>query len=572
MSVPLRNRPGVACLVRGLAIASLYVAATIGSPLQAQSLLRYDRTAFVHGLASSPAIWTTPYWDLGWRTTPDYLQSQRSILLKQVLTPGTDPDPNRSTRFVGQRNTLASVFATSPDTQVIVGHSLGGVLSRSLYINEPGLRPRVAGLVTVASPHQGADIAYYSPVLRQFFREFDPAVAAGLREIRNLIGLGSAILTVVGAVIHPVYGTLLGAWASGLLEFMSKDLDGALPSTGLLAQMTLLPVLGDLAPAVRPGPGDYPAEFDSVGFGANESNIASLNAATADAGLPRASVIGSLDHAHAALRLYASIKNNEDLGNQLIRDRNRAVGAFKKCQRVAGNLFMPGKAQRCRRARRMLNHVDFMWSGSTVGWRQVTVSRPTLSCVVSITNCTTVSTTTWQAKRDIESDGVVPNYRSVIPSGGDIRTVIKVNGRNHLSIYKMQDGANAIAQAMLAIGVRHAIINGTDDPPPPPPPPPPPTAFLSGRSMVPHPTSCQWTASVSEGTPPFTLRWYRSGTLLKSTTVEEGGSDTMTIPSVSGGFTVKAAFVDAAGRSAESQMSVSIGQTSGFCLSEDPDV
>ncbi len=84
------------------------------------------------------------------------------------------------------------------------------------------------------------------------------------------------------------------------------------------------------------------------------------------------------------------------------------------------------------------------------------------------------------------------------------------------------------------------------------PPPPPLTASISGASIAPPSTSCNWFAGAGNGTPPYSWEWYIDWTLQGST------SDQLNLTTPGSGFTIQLKVTDANSDIAWAYLSVDI--------------
>ena len=139
-----RSIKSLARAARGLVIVGLTVASTIGTaPVAAQAPL-----VFVHGFHSDQATWGS---------TPSAVAAGVAGFGGQVIT-GAANLPSLSSyesqaSQLGQN--LPSLFPGYPLGNLIaVGHSNGGIVVRELAQTQP-----IQGLITIATPHQGAPLA-----------------------------------------------------------------------------------------------------------------------------------------------------------------------------------------------------------------------------------------------------------------------------------------------------------------------------------------------------------------------------------------------------------------------------
>jgi pimeloyl-ACP methyl ester carboxylesterase len=117
----------------------------------AAAQLNYDRTFFITGLGD-PDRWSrnsTPS-RLGARINLGPAGGSREIS-SNILTSPVDP----------QSRVYHDIITSNGGLNVLVGHSMGGVISRNLLVNtssDIATADNIAGIITVGSPHQGAPI------------------------------------------------------------------------------------------------------------------------------------------------------------------------------------------------------------------------------------------------------------------------------------------------------------------------------------------------------------------------------------------------------------------------------
>jgi len=540
--------------VRTVLVGALLLSATATSA-NAQSVGEYQGTTFVHGIASSGMMWEVPYAPLANQSVQRFLLSTVRIDLRTVRAPETDPylleDATKGNlRFPQQVVSLRDSIALRNDRSVLVAHSLGGIISRDVYISHPELRPHIAGIVTVATPHQGADIANYRVPLNLFFTDLQLSVNAGIDAARLpvvLIGLfggpiAFAAAGVVGSLVFSWFfsgmtGAKLGLFAGMAAAILTTayKLDGdGIPNLRQLSGITQLNVLKDMAP-------DKPEYYGNADL--DFSHIRRLNTRTDDAEVARASVIADWgNYRHAAIRLFKSQKNEESSTQDLIDKRNQARALMNMCRHANRFVFRKRDARRCHRAQNMFDAVDEVWARSITG--EVTTTM-TLS-ILGVSR-------TFPVKRPRYGrwDGVVPNDQQRYPGLTDPRRILVVSGLNHVNVYKHDRGTRMIGAAMLEIGMDPVV-----PPPPPPPPPAPFTVSISGRSAVEPLQECAFSASVSGGTPPYAYAWTPLGPTNRSM-VTLGNDGTA--------FDVAVTVTDSSGRAASASRTVTISSTAGPC-------
>jgi hypothetical protein len=221
--------------------------------------------------------------------------------------------------------------------------------------------------------------------------------------------------------------------------------------------------------------------------------------------------------------------------------RSKAKELLKACKWVGHlTIVLTYQARQCARGDRALGRVDETWARYTNG------TAPTTFRLWG-------RQFTKQVARKIPFDGVVPNESSRYPGLTDPNLDLPpVDGANHQSIYRRQDGVGSILTAMRRI----QMDQPQPAPPRPTPPPGPLTASINGPSSVQAQTSATWQAAVSGGATPYTYQWsgVASGT---------GSSVTETL-SASG--TLELTVRDAAGTTAAASLYVDVYNTCGGAL------
>lgn len=142
--------------------------------------------------------------------------------------------------------------------------------------------------------------------------------------------------------------------------------------------------------------------------------------------------------------------------------------------------------------------------------------------------------------RNIPTDGVVPNERSTYPFGaiGRFSQMRPVLGANHLTLYKLRDGAQRIADALVAVGeepnTAYTSLAGT----------------ISGPASINSGVQNTWSAAASGGVKPYAFAWY-VGALQIGTGPSVTYSDTQS-------FGLQLAVTDAGGQTATTILQVTV--------------
>lgn len=430
-------------------LAASCACAAVVAPAAAQPL-QYTQTDFIHGFASESGIWTAGYRDLG--TSPrDYVSARVPI------GPVGLPSFPVTTRYAQQLRTNADSVYVQAGRHVLVGHSLGGLVARGTYLGLPGVpseraadvRAGVAGIITLASPHQGAVIADSIQKAKGFLLDLQ-------RRVNDGLGAARIWAFLYGANKAGPFGSLV------LGLFVDQKTAGNDIDVSAIAGLATVPALLDLR--------------------TQSEAIASLNARTDDAAIPRANITGRIPVKHALLRLRASLDDGSE--EAAIQRRNDAMLLFKVCKYTGYSIiYLARQARRCGFAIRMLDRVDETWARYTLG-------------------------TEWRAGRQVARnvgfDGVAPNERSRYPGLSDNRfDRLPVDGLTHQSIYKKRLGLDQVVNAMQLFEMQGAQ--------PAPPrralPAEPLRVAVSGPMSLYVGAYGSWWATVTGGVPPYSYAW-----------------------------------------------------------------
>ena len=217
----------------------------------------------VHGLDDPGLVWrdiAPVLIDEGWN-------------LWQVKYPNDQPLTD-STRFLSEQ--MQQLKARGVDEVAIVVHSMGGLISREMLTNPEmaypekladGEVPRVAGLVMIATPNHGSDLARFRVFgeMRQQWVEllegrgqFLGGILDGAGEAKLDLLPGSEFLTELNARPHPEGVQMLiiagdvSPWAG--MDF--DQIDDRAPGTPPAAGQQMLAGLGVLLESMSNGSGD----------------------------------------------------------------------------------------------------------------------------------------------------------------------------------------------------------------------------------------------------------------------------------------------------------------------------
>jgi len=436
---PNEPRANLSRVLRRLARV-LLLFAIASAQLHAQ--LSYDHTSFLNGTASDSTIWTRSYADL--QTTTSAYLSQRVVL----RIPGY-PNVDSLKRYSGLVSDIAA-YLTLGGQHVLVGHSLGSLVARGTYIDNPGIRPDVVAIVALTAPHQGTRLADNFVTLRSFLRDMQRRID----DAKTAIAIETAVLINLFSVFIPEHrATGLGP---SLVAFMLINTWNIPIDVNNLNQFGAAPAVADQSP--------------------DSAAILHLNARYDDGAIPRANIYGTIPFRNAALRLLESSRDRDADFPSLVRWRNIGQSAFSACKWFGYVTIVQWTlGRRCAYARKTLARLDDRWARYVNGWDA---------------NGNT---------RYVPFDGVVANERSRYPTTNGLAFDQPVPLINHLNIYKTRAGLDQAANGMLQVGMER-VGN-------PPPPPPTLTASISGPGAVNNDWYSTWFAEVSGGTPPYSYGW-----------------------------------------------------------------
>lgn len=372
------------------------VALTVVGRAASSQQLSYDTTTFVHGFASDPSIWTTPYSDLQGRTAPNYLNLQ--INLRAVKFPNLDS----AVRYNAQVGNLFAALRNG--RHVLPAHSLGSMVARGTFIDSSQTRANIAAIIAIAPLHQGAPLADNFTRARGFFADLQRRIDDGLQAVRAVAEVLNFLLF---QQVPDVYG--LGP---ALISYFIERIPGQVLDFSSLNSFGDVEALPDLSP--------------------NSMAVQRLNSRTDDAVIPRANIYGTIPHKHAAMRVLHSALNDDAGFPAAVRRRNQGMTLFKGCRVVGYATILMGSGRsgrRCGFAARVLGRVDDRWV------RYVNNTDPTSTI------------------RLVPFDGIVPNERTVYPSPNGVTYESPIAGVNHLNIYKTRRGLDQVAEAMRRIGM-----------------------------------------------------------------------------------------------------------------------
>lgn len=341
----------------------------------------YDGIYFVHGLGDGPYRF--------FKTTPA-LQA-RGLDLKATWSVVTSNTATIATQ-AGELNAFRSGRTWYSDSTILVGHSMGGLTSRSSYLGGPA---GVAGIVTVGTPHQGAPVTEGG----QRFARHMGMVAA--RTVRGVLGWLS-YLPFGGPVVRALLQTAVSD--HGLAASLTSDYIATQSGLGT-------PAAADLRPT--------------------STAIQQLNAARADGALPRASVRGEIPYRNAVWYVLASAEFDEGrTANAYIGARSFVKSYAKTCKHVAyATIVFWAQGRECAKLDRAISQIDNVYLGAVNG--RAPSGRPLLGAF----------------------DGFIPASHSVYPRTVPVPEFTAV-GANHNNLTYSPSGVSSLDAALIRVGVR----------------------------------------------------------------------------------------------------------------------
>lgn len=375
--------------------------AFVAVPMAASAQLAYDRTTFLNGFGSDSLIWTRGYRDLSSMTAPGYLS--------QFVDLGTIGYPNVPPvlGYDGQLSAVAP-FIAGGGQHVAVGHSLGSLVARGIYIRDvSGARPRIAGIVATVSPHGGTPLADNANEAAKFFADFQRRIEAGSSAARMIF----AVMSLFTAWLARMF-TIWFAAASLLFFGVGTQVNpGPVRNIEDFIALTQAPALADLQ--------------------TSSTTVDFLTSRFDDGSIPRANIYGTIPFRNAVLRLGKSIEDEDHDFENTVKTRNKGLSAFKACKYIGyATIVLSSKGRKCSNAASALMRLDNQWVKYVNGWDSN--GKP----------------------RYVPFDGAVPNERSAYPSVNGVNYQAQVSGVNHINVYKTRAGLNRVADGMIQIGMR----------------------------------------------------------------------------------------------------------------------
>ncbi len=293
-----RCRPNRRSLATGAMLLASGVLHSVS--LAGQSSLNYDRTTFLHGFNGSPASWLA----FG---TPTALGQQVFLGANGYLAPqlaGT-----QTINF--QRGQLRDTLNYYGGAEVLVGHSMGGLVARAALQSNGS---NIAGIITVGTPHEVTLLA---------------------NNASNIVPFFSDVQRRVSDAYWAVDATLFGL----LHFFVSNDF----PKISQLAALfdPNSPAIKDLR-TDSPTIGTLDQQYDWV---------------------PHANVYGVIPTRNAVLRVAQSLQNDDAGFDGIVSRKSFSKSAFKSCKYIGYVLIVTSAtARKCAWADKVLGRMDDQWA------------------------------------------------------------------------------------------------------------------------------------------------------------------------------------------------------------------
>lgn len=285
-----------------LAIGVLLLASSVIHPisLAGQSPLNYDRTTFLHGFNGTPGSWLT----FG---TPSALSQYVFLGANGYLAPQLDG----TNTIYAQRNQLRDTLNYFGGAQVLVGHSMGGLVARAALQSNGA---NIAGIITVGTPHEGTLLANNANNIVPFFTD-------------------------VQRRVDDAYWAV-DATSLGLMHFfVSND----------------FPKIAQLAALFNP----HSAAIADLRT--DSPTIATLD--NQYDWVPHANVYGVIPTRNAVLRVAQSLQNDDAGFDGAVSRKSSAKSGFKACKHIGYALIVTSfTARKCAWADKVLGRIDDRWA------------------------------------------------------------------------------------------------------------------------------------------------------------------------------------------------------------------
>jgi pimeloyl-ACP methyl ester carboxylesterase len=349
-------------------------------PRIASSQLEYGYTTFIHGFNDNSARFTTP-------NTAGLLSSQVDLRTREFPSLGGD------LRIDDQAvNLFNFVSGDQNGPHVLVGHSMGGLTSRSAYFSHPG---NFSAIITLGTPHDGAPIAdnatrvtgYISNEVSDFFQN----VLTILHRPTPGNILSGAAVAVITDLASQVFEAKLNAFLN--TEFGTQ-------SPGLNDIKTTSPTVARLRNSLDP--------------------------------LPHAAVLGTIGRRNAVFRVAFSSLYKDNEFDSFVHKKNFVKSIVKACRQIGWNFIIRSNVGRtCNQVDNAIGSIDDRWAFWTMGLADKRNPNATF-------------------------DGLVPTSRSQYPGESltDPTKTFKALEVDHMNLQYASNGISKIVLAMLQVGMK----------------------------------------------------------------------------------------------------------------------
>lgn len=351
--------------------------------MSSQTVSAFDATVLVHGLADNH----NRFFLSSQSGTPSS-QWNTTINLKTILAPDLPSTSSVAQQAISLRSFLDQ--QGSWPLRVLVAHSMGGIVQRQTFINNPS---SFAGMISIATPHGGTYAANNAATIKLYL---------------------DGLITNIDNTLFPAVYMNMGLTVATLVQiFKNSYVSGA---------RTMLTTM-------FPNP-NSPAVTD---LRVGSPVLAALASNNADASLPRANVIASLNtlNRNWPFRLLAANDGNDSDLSTMVWYRNFAKSVFKNCKHVGRLTIVFWEfARKCSRVDRAIGALDERLMAYVVG------------------------TQANGKARNIPFDGVVAVEKAGYPLLSDPLRKIQANNVNHFSVlFDPSSGVPSTTTAMSRIGM-----------------------------------------------------------------------------------------------------------------------
>jgi hypothetical protein len=340
----------------------------------------YGYTTFVHGFSDNSARFTTP-------NTAGLLSYQ--VNLKTPQFPNLD---GRLKVDDQASNLFTFVSGDHAGPHVLVGHSMGGLTSRSAYFSHPG--GTFSAIITMGTPHQGAPIA-------------DNATRVTGYLANEVVDFFSNVIAIM---FRPTPGGILSAAAVAIiLDLTHNVFEGILQA-----------FLNDRFGTQTQGLNDIKTGSPTINRLNNSTDL-----------LPHANVLGTIGRRNAVFRMGHSWAYKDAEFDGFVHYKNRVKSIVKACRQIAWNWIVRTHVGRiCNQVDNALGSIDDRWAFWTMGAADKRNPNATF-------------------------DGLIPTSRSRYPGTSLTDPTINFTAVtvNHMNLQYNPTGISKIAEAMRHVGM-----------------------------------------------------------------------------------------------------------------------